>query len=509
MQAGLALGSILKEDDVDFAHESRAADEFGGGAELYIKAAEKAARENHKRLAIHLYIAAFEQESVNNVVPSQVVLDGMGSAWDIACEIGDKSSAETIFMQLSPYSSPEQVQKRVRQLQEMAVNQLKQMGIPDDCIERLSPMDTPSAAQVETAAAQTEETQDGEDAGSGSEGGDGDIPNPFELLRQLGGTAGVAAEPKKYADLVGYDSELKQMCVYGFESAGSREFQRFIKEAAEFHGVDGMSLSDPFVIQGPSRDDLYEFAEATAGEIGNPIVSLHVRTDDEGIWTMRLSGPFKKGIFGTADPCDVPMPCTFIVENIDLLQEFIKASINNETMGFGSGDAPYPYTSSRGYGEVLGYVHTMMNKPGVFAIATSATTNIEFVPQLGELFAGARMIDVGYPNLEERKTIWEEFAAEHASFATVNLDALSEISAGVSRHDLVSAGRNAVRSAFQRSIGNNDYEFVEINDVLYELVPFVSDDKLGFAIEEAAAKAFSGELETLLSDIDDQEDGEA
>ncbi len=495
---------------MDFMQESHPSDDFDARVELYIDAADRAARENHKRLAIHLYIAAFEQHNVCNAVPSPTVLDAMGCAWDIACEIGDKSSAETIFTELSPYSSPEQVQVRVRQLQEMAVDQLRQMGVPDDCIERMSEANMNAGVQdgFDEDYVDADDEDDAADAGSGA-GAGSKLPegtNPLELLKQIGSAMESAVEVKKYADLVGYDAALEQMCVYGFESAGDKEYQRFIRATSEFHGVDGMSLEEPFVMQGPSREDLYEFAEATAGEIGNPVVSLHVRTDDEGMWTMRLSGPFKRGPFGVSDPSDVPTPCTFIVENVDLLQDFIRESARSEAMGYGS-DSPYPHATGRGYGEVLGYVHTMMNKSKVFTIATSAASNIEFLPQIDDLFARSQRIEVGYPNLEERKQIWESFAADHVSFATIDLDSLAEISAGVSRHDLVAAGRNAVRDAYRKSISNSDYEFVDINDVLYELVPFVSDAKLGSAIEDAAAMAFSNELEGMLSDLDDPSAG--
>ncbi len=491
---------------MDFLQESHSSDGFDGRSEAYINAAEKAVRENHKKLAIHLYIAAFEQENVDNVIPSQAVLDGMSTAWDIACEIGDKSSAEIIFMQLSPYSSPEQVQKRVKQLQEMAVNQLKEMGVPDDCIDRISPANEAIALPDDIdpedyiEALQLDDEVEGSTAASHGKIESGSA-NPMDIIKQLGGVVAPKFEFKKFKNLVGYDAELKQMCVYGFESAGDQDFRRFIKENSEFHGIEEMSLLDPFVIQGPSREDLYEFAQATAGEIANPIVTLHVRTDDEGIWTMRLSGPFKKGIFGMADPSDVPTPCTFIIENIDLLQEFMKVTMHNEFDY--EDDIVFSHSASRGYGEVLSYIYTMMNKPGVFTIATSAKNDIEFLPQFGDLFATAQTIDVGYPNIEERKEIWRLFAGEHASFATINLDALSEISAGVSRHDLVIAGRNAVRDAYRKSISNKNFEFVDIKDVLYELVPFVSDEKLGQSIEDAAAKAFSCELEGFLSDIDE------
>ncbi len=471
-------------------------------AQSYLDEASSAQEDGHSKLAIHLYIAAFEQEALDGGTPSDAVLGGMLRAWDLACSISDKSSAETLFTDLAPYSSPDQTAERVRKLQEMAVTQLEEMGVPSDRIEKMSIIHTPDATaagadpnfinkfhdMMQSINRKDDIEQDGaEDQHEGKDDG--------PVFPQWGrGHDDGAFSPVSYDNLIGYQSELKKMCVYGFESAGDEEYKQFVQETSEFHGLQGLSLYDPFMFYGPSRDDVYEFAEATAGEIGNPLLALHVRTDDEGMWTIRLTGPFHKGLFGVSDPTDIPTPCTFIIENIDILQDFIKAAVKQE-MQYPEQSQQMPNRGTQMYGEILGYIHAILQKPDVFPIIT-AQSDITLSPQFEELFSRAQRIKVDYPTVEERKEVWKHFASGHNSFANVDIDELSRLSEGISRHDMVVAGRNAVRDAYQESLTNNDYKFVNTRDVLFEMVPFVSQKESTSynAIEDAAAEAFVDEL---------------
>ena len=87
--------------------------------------------------------------------------------------------------------------------------------------------------------------------------------------------------------------------------------------------------------------------------------------------------------------------------------------------------------------------------------------------------------------------MWNSFAIEHTSFSEIDIDRLSTLSEGISRHNMVMAGKSAVKDAYQESLTSNDYRFVSISDVLFEMVPFASDgDKISSVIEDAAAEAF-------------------
>ncbi|MGI6216725.1 MAG: hypothetical protein ACOYIK_03830 [Coriobacteriales bacterium] len=470
----------------------------------YLDAANRAQDDGYNKLAIHLYMAAYEADGIANLIPSQEALEGMRKAWSIACRISDKPSAEAIFTVLAPYSSPEDVDEKVHQLQKMAVDQLEEMGVPSDKIEHMSPIHSPEA----TAAGADPDFLKKFNGMMSGEHKEPEEPEPeppakhSPTIPQWGkGNESNSLTPKTYSDLVGYESEMKSMCVYGFDAAVDDEYKQFLQETSEFHGLEGLSLYDPFLFYGPSRDDVFEFAEATAGEIGNPVLTLHVRTDDDGLWTIRLSGPFRRGLFGVSDPTDIPTPCTFIIENIDILQDFIKESIANEM--------DYPEEFSRGnrtYSEILGYIHAILQKPDVFPILTSQE-DVRLSPQFEEMFEQVQRIKVDYPTLDERKRVWNNFAIGHTSFSAIDIDELSNLSEGISRHDMVIAGRNAVRDAYQESLNNSEYRFVDIRDVLFEMVPFVSQGEPSYsAIEDAAVEAFVDDLSDITFEDEDSED---
>ena len=450
---------------------------------LYLDAARKAVEEGRCKLAFHLFMAAYEVSVAHGEMPPDDVLDGMREAWRLALEYGDKPAAELVFTDISPLIDESEAEEMSNTLQDMMVTQLRDMGVSDDKIEQITSFQPAEDDEM--------------DAGDGAEF----LNGLAMLMRGVAGvdaTGGFAAasddqlqgDPQQnrtgYTALVGYDTALQSMCAYGFDTGNDEAYRQFVQESSVFHGIDGMSLYDPFLFYGPSREDVYEFAEATAFEIGNPVFGLHVRTNDEGVWTIRLSGPFRRGLFGMSDPTDIPTPCTFIIENIDILQDFIKMALGAERRFEGEMGAQ----GSRMYTEMLGYIHTVMGKPGVFPILT-AQKSIELKGPFGELFGKCSRILVDNPTVEERKAVWNSFAIEHTSFSEIDIDRLSTLSEGISRHNMVMAGKSAVKDAYQESLTSNDYRFVSISDVLFEMVPFASDgDKISSVIEDAAAEAF-------------------
>lgn len=458
---------------------------------LNLSAAYKAQGNGYARLAVHLYLAAFEYDLIERDQPGANAIEGLQIAWRLACETGDKPSAEAVFSSLAPYSSPEEVHERAARLQEMAMKQLEDMGVPSDQIERMEPVGPPEDPAAGADPDFLERFHQMIRAGAERAGlvpSDDEDEQPMPWNRPNADASGGPC----YDDLVGYDDAMNAMRVYGFEApTADEEFRRFVQETSEFHGLEGLSLYDPFMFYGPARDDVFEFAEATAGEIGNPVLTLHVRADDEGMWTIRLSGPFRKGLFGMSDPTDIPTPCTFMIENIDILQDFIKTAVQGEL------DAGEPSRGAQMYTEILGYIHAIVQKPGVFPILTSGE-DVELASQFEEVFSRAQRIKVDLPSLDERREIWKNFSLGHASFSEIDIDELSKLSSGISRHNMVLAGRSAVRDAYQESLSSNDYRFVSINDVLFEMVPFVSQDDSSYdAIADAAAEAFVGELSDL------------
>ena len=464
---------------------------------LYLDAARKAVGEGRCKLAFHLFMAAYEVSIAEGGMPPDEVLDGMREAWKLAMEYGDKAAAELVFTDAEPLLGEAEVEEMSQALQEMMVSQLKDLGVSDDQIEQMMTVDS-----EENEAPGTDEVPDflnglnmlmrGITGADMSQQGMAEAapgaPRPWGQ-----GSTTQPSDQRGYPQLVGYDTALRSMCAFGFDSVGDEAYRQFVQESSVFHGLDGLSIYDPFLFYGPSREDVFEFAQATAVEIGNPVLTLHVRTNDEGVWTIRLSGPFRRGLFGVSDPTDIPTPCTFIIENVDILQDFVRMALEAEHRMDGEMSAQ----GGRMYSEILGYIHTIMHKPDVFPILT-AQKDTKLSGPFEELFGRCERILVDNPNADERKAVWNSFAMEHTSFSEIDIDRLSTLSEGISRHNMVIAGKSAVKDAYQESLSNNDYRFVTINDVLFEMVPFAKDgEKLSSAIEDAAAEAFVSELDDI------------
>ena len=138
----------------------------------------------------------------------------------------------------------------------------------------------------------------------------------------------------------------------------------------------------------------------------------------------------------------------------------------------------------------------MMHKPDVHAILTSKN-DLKLGSQFMDMFDRLQRVEVCSPTPLERLEFWQHFAQSHASFAQIDLERLAELSEGVSRHDLETAGRNAVRVAYQESLNTNEQDYLDIKDVLIELVPFMSAEQGSalMTIENVVAEAFMEELE--------------
>lgn len=488
--------------------------------EIFLDAAYEADDTNRTRVAVHLFMAAYELAKENGRIPSEEVVDGLRRAWTLSLENSDRVSAETIFGALAPFSTREQTKQRARELQKLTVKELESMGIPSERIEGMHRIYNPDAmiagadpdfsSKINKVLSSEPKKRDSDSSGSPETPKPPKPNHPVIDLSALPIPKSPPPAPDRapkpldrldYSQLIGFDNAIKLMRVYGFDSAGDATYSEFAQRAAEFHGMSGVAFNEPFIFCGPSREDAYDFAEATAGELGFPLMVLHTRTDEEGIWTVKLSGPFRRGMFGMSDPLDVPVPCVFLLENFDILQDLVRASINGDY----DDHAEFSDQGPRMAYELISYISTLVHKPGVHTMAT-ADSDLVISAQFDSLFENAHRIRIEYPDAAERMAIWQEFASSHRSFETVDLAALTEFSVGISRHEMLAAALEAVRKAYQISLETQEARYVELSDVLFEMVPLASHDgDASDLMENAAAQAFLDGLDGF-SFVDDGEE---
>jgi hypothetical protein len=437
---------------------------------------------------------------------SAPVLDGVRKAWDLAFELGDRSTAESIFGDLVSHNSPEQNEQATMRLQALAFDQLEDMGISGDDLENIAGaishemvdsggeklIDSLKSILEQFGMADDDEDSQAIQALAPVESVNPTGRNPLKPdslakvnLSRIGKELYEFGEKSKdedrqrnldYRVLSGYGHVLERMRGFGFLSAGNQSYRDFIERSAAMHGVSRLSLDGTFFFFGPSREDVSLFAHATAGEIGFPVLHVAVDLDAQGNGTIKLAGPFKRGFFGSPpDFIDMATPCTVLIENIDYLQEMF----NNEQQAIKrSGGRVRGMMGPSGrsmQAEITAYLRALRRRPGVIVMATSQHGDILREPLRG-LLGSLHEIEVGAPFEDERRDVLIDFAAEHPSFAELDIQRIARFSEGLSRSELVSAAHAAVESAYRESLRTGRYNQVTLGDVLMRLAPLIDHD---------------------------------
>jgi hypothetical protein len=491
---------------------------FEKSAAFYLEAAQAALLNNRHRLAIHLFRAAFEIESSFGPLISARVIEGLRKAWDLAFEMGDRSTAESIFGDLMPHNSSEQNEQATMRLQTLALGQLEDMGITEGDIENIASVISQemldsddeqllgslksTLEQLGIVAEKNESSQAIQKlspadiiAASVKSSSEQDSPVKAGLakigreLREFRDRNREEEQPKRldYSMLSGYDHALERMRGFGFLFASDENYRHFVERSAAMHGVFRLSLDGTFLFFGPAREDVSLFAHATAGEIGFPILHVSVDLDGQGNGTIKLAGPFRRGFLGNPpDLMDMATPCIVLIENIDYLQEMFdnEQQAIKHSGGRFRGMMGAPGRSMQA--EITGYLRALRRKPGTIIMATAQHAGALREPLRG-LLGAVHEIEVAAPQEDERRDVLVGFAGEHPSFAELNVDQIARLSEGLSRNELVFAAHAAVESAYRESLRVGKYSKVTIGDVLVHLASFMDHDSpLYHQIEDEA-----------------------
>lgn len=530
----------MKQDDKNIQPE-----EFDSNRVGYLLDSAILAEEGgNSRLAIHLYCAAFEASQDIEAGVDERTLSGLRQAWMLACEQGDRSTAETIFNDLAPYNSDEQTRTALAELQEMAMGQLglkkEEMGdiafaLANEMdstgidiqalVERFADMQGLPLGKINLDAPLSAAKGDALQANSTSDC----TASSGEPSQPAGGEFGADGMQIQfhYANLSGFESAKDTMRDYGIIDPSDEEMQGFLEQAKSFHGVSGPVLSQNFLFVGSSREDCGIFAGATANEIGWPVVTMIVDVNELGDGTIKVAAPIKRSLFGPPRITDLPNPCILVIQNIDILQDLFwseEQAFNNEQGPSGCrrnedqhrsshlGKSPsmpahnvmHPRPLQQ---EILGYLGALLARGGVFVIATSALSSAEhplvLSEQLESLLGEPVEIAVEAPNLDERKAVLTTFALDHPSFHDLDRESLACLSEGMSRFEIFVSCRRAVEEAYSESLKNQRHQMVGLADILTQFAQFLAQGSLTYSlVEDYLVALFAADLENDLLDAD-------
>jgi hypothetical protein len=546
-----------------------------------LDSAALAAEGGNSRLAIHLYCAAFEASQENAEGVDQRTLKGLRQAWTLACEQGDRATAETIFNDLIPYNSDEQTQTALAELQEMAMGQLglkksemesmalaladeiRDAGIDIDALaDRFTgahslpakPFDLDMLSAL--MADDLPENLLGEMMGNLAENQPGEgTRDSIEGAPASGAGAGVLSVPKeragelpdvlanelaaeglhphmRYANLAGFRRVEEKMRAFGLIDPSETELHDFFRQAESFHGVSGPVLTRNFMFVGSSREDCGVFAQATANEIGWPVITMIVDANSNGDGTIKVMAPVRRSFFGQPRVADLPNPCTLVIQNVDILQNLFWG----EEQAINKGNGPYGFRHTEEHprlfdpnrpggmppgmspgmppaqracqrhslqNEIMGYLGALFARGGVFVIATSAASSNEMPlvlsEQLDTLLGKPIEIDIGEPDLQERREVLDAFSDEHPSFHDLDKRRLARLSEGMSRFDIIVSCHRAVELAYSESLKNQRHQMVDFKDVLTHFARYLPQDSAAYRlVEDYLVAVFTEDIETEL-----------
>ncbi|MDR1016590.1 MAG: hypothetical protein LBL67_03895 [Coriobacteriales bacterium] len=479
----------------------------------YLDHADEAVKAGQDSLAVHLYLAAFDLAEQAQPVPSKRVIDGLHTAWLLACKHSDRSTAETIFDDLEPFSSPEEIEKQVSDLRKMAIDQLKEQGVDTDQLDELTEAlkeELPDEVWERLCDLGLNDTDHDDNAHTEETDAEGPILRG-QITRQ-DGTRIQAYEVKlplpsktkpkhkrhqesrhhrfNYLDLQGFDQPLAEMQRFGFAHAGSQRFADFLKQTESYHGANGPVLTKPFFFRGNCRDDLNSFAWATCGEIDWPTFQIGAELDEQGLGTIKEWGPTVKTPFGVFPSNQIPSPALLVLQNVDLMQRLFDGDLSmpdddpQEGLSpFGSKKTVDPEDLDAMRDDILLRIKMLKSQSDLFIIATATDASA-----VGELLTDAigdyQLIEVADPDLACRRFLLHSFAEHHPAFKQVDIAKLAFMTRGIGRRDLLKACQSASDEAYQNSLSSKHYQMLNLEDILVHCLEYIRSDSATYRQNE-------------------------
>ena len=591
----------------------------------YIKKATEACASGDLLLGMHLYLAAYEKAALDPAVPSCAKVSALRQAWQLACDLKERSMAEYVFEKLEPYLTGEEIAACAYKLQELALDRLEEygfsrqdledmaesisqdfigdnahvvrvesmhipnasvIGVSDTAAEPVAVQDAPAEEPAEDVSVPdapigrvvTEEKKErpphvgmgvadvndfnpydeyktssvGKSYHSATVEGSGayvftrDMDRATELERANQKAAEDAAkadaqpvetdaaepvedgkldlskfvpnlssvlpnEPDSpqmpafdmgtlnYSNLVGYDQAVSIMRDLGVGMKDDADFIEFVRMLNDRHGVDRMPAVDTLLFRAPAIEDADRFVEATAGELGLPVLRMSMEEGMGGapvlcVTTQGNNRPRMNHAHNRFEG-----PGILVIEDLD---NWIVPDLPDSPEGF----AGFMMANiSRGAREAVNLIRSSVEDPDVFVLATSSATG-DADPFFYELLEPITIIEIGYPNDKERADIWKQIAEDHPSIRGINIDDLVRFSDGMVRYDMYMAAREALEDAYKAGLVQRTFVPVTPQNLFDKIAachPLDSD--MYRAIEQAVLSDFRSDLDHLEDLFGDEE----
>lgn len=297
-----------------------------------------------------------------------------------------------------------------------------------------------------------------------------------------------------YKDLAGFDRTIKTMRDFGIGMQDDPEFQGLVTLLNYRHGLERMPAADSFLFRSPAREDAHRFMTATLGEIGLPAIRMHMEENLQGAPVLCVMAQADNHPRLNSARNAFEGPGVLMLEDLDLWEAPV-VDADDDLGGF------VYATLSRGAREAINLIRSAVENPDVFVIA-SASDGRAIDGFFYDLLEPLTVVDIDYPDEDERRAIWLDILHDHPSMRGINLDDLVEFSVGMPRYDLYMAAREAIEDAYKTSLMHRNYVPVTTDNLFEKLAAYQPlDSKEYHALENAVVREFSRGLDGSIDDL--------
>lgn len=297
-----------------------------------------------------------------------------------------------------------------------------------------------------------------------------------------------------YKDLAGFDRTIKTMRDFGIGMQDDPEFQGLVTLLNYRHGLERMPAADSFLFRSPAREDAHRFMTATLGEIGLPAIRMHMEENLQGAPVLCVMAQADNHPRLNSARNAFEGPGVLMLEDLDLWEAPV-VDADDDLGGF------VYATLSRGAREAINLIRSAVENPDVFVIA-SASDGRAIDGFFYDLLEPLTVVDIDYPDEDERRAIWLDILHDHPSMRGINLDDLVEFSTGMPRYDLYMAAREAIEDAYKTSLMHRNYVPVTTDNLFEKLAAYQPlDSKEYHALENAVVREFSRGLDGSIDDL--------
>lgn len=486
---------MLNENTESCGSQSQNDDTKSNDFEVCLAMAEGAGERGELALAMHLFLAAFEQASAasSNVDPRAV--EGLRSAWDIACQTKQRSMAEHIFEKLDPFLDTAESMSCAETLQQLAMEKLEEFGLSKNDIEEMAEAFSHDLFGIV--------------APDGGHAAASRVPGVFSPQAMLGASkapnAGEGAKGKPetgkhaeeqasdritYEDIHGYRNVIQTMQSFGLGVRKDQRYEEFVKMLNARHGIDRASAVATFLFVSPAREDANQFMAATMGELGLPAIRMTMEEGPQGLPVLCVMASsdhaprlgFGRPVFDG--------PGVLMLEDIDLWAAPL-------VEGADEGEGDLLSRLSKGAREAVNVIYQAVRNPDIQVMAT-ASREEDIDDFFYDLLEPAQVISVPLPTMQERIDVWSGVEKVHPSIRGLDMVELVRLSANMARYDICMAAQEAVEEAYKESLARGTFVPVSRENIFDKLAAYQPLDSMEYRqLEDAVIDEFRNDLDSV------------